>query len=166
LYSLVPLLVLALQATAASSVVEVVAALNQPQYPAAAAAAARIIRGHLSGDESVAAPKREAYTAAGAIPALVAAGTMHLNHVGVAEQVCCALINLIHTGMHNFDANWVCWVLGDEAIKVDKYEFFASRYVGVFFFFFFFLVVLLLIICFSAFYSVRLFFLFFFFSFL
>ncbi len=103
MYSLVPLLALALQATAASSVVEVVAALNQPQCPAAVAAAARIIRGHLAGDESVAAPKREAYATAGAIPALVAAGTTHLNHAGVAEAVCFAFISLSYLS----DANKV-----------------------------------------------------------
>ncbi len=83
---------------------EVVSALNQPQYPAAVAAAARVVRNHLAGDESVAAPKRAAYTAAGVIPALVTAGSTHRNHAGVAEQVCSALINM----MHDCDANRVC----------------------------------------------------------
>ena len=99
--------------TADSSVADAVSALNQPLYPAAVAAAARVIRNHLAGEESIAAPKRAAYTAAGAIPALLAAGTTHRNHIGVTEQVCSAVINL----MHDCDANRVCWVLRVEIRK-------------------------------------------------
>ncbi len=86
---------------AASSVVEVVAALNQPQYPANVEAAALVIRDHCAGDENVAALKRVAYVTAGAIPALVAAGTKHLNHAGVAEAVCRAFINLMYQNNAN-----------------------------------------------------------------
>jgi hypothetical protein len=76
-----------LQVTAASSVVEVVAALNQPQHPAAVEAAARVIR---SQCEEADAP-REAYTTAGAIPALLAVLPRHRQHAGVQAAACWAL---------------------------------------------------------------------------
>ena len=89
--------------------IEVVAALNQPQYPAAVATAARVIAEHLAGDESIAAPKREAYVTFGAIPALVAACTTHLNHAGVAEAVCRALSNLIQgNSINQVQGNVAC----------------------------------------------------------
>ncbi len=84
------------QVTAASSRDKVVAALNQPQCPAAVAAAANVIGDYLGlrDEESFAAPKRMAYATAGAISALVAAGTTHLNHAGVAKAVCRVFNNL------------------------------------------------------------------------
>ncbi len=96
-----------MQVTAASSVAETVTALNQPQYPAGVEAAARVITNHLACEESVAAPKRAAYTAEGAIPALLTACTTHLHHAGVVEQVCRAFSNLTYA----CDANRVCDVI-------------------------------------------------------
>ncbi len=85
--------------------VEVVAALNQPQHPTAVATAARFIRDycHPSQMHNYAAANREAYAMAGAIPVLLAAGTTHLHHAGVAENVCRAVCNLINQN----DANRV-----------------------------------------------------------
>ena len=79
-----------------SSVVEVVAALNQPLHPAAVKTAVRVIRNLCASNHANAAPKRMAYATAGAIPALVAAGTTHLNHAGVAEAVCRAFVVLMY----------------------------------------------------------------------
>ena len=87
-----------------SSVVEVVAALNQPLHPAAVKTAVRVIRNLCASNHANAAPKRMAYATAGAIPALMVAGTTHLHHAGVAEAVCHALGNL----MCHSDANRVC----------------------------------------------------------
>ncbi len=93
-----------LQVTAASSVFEVVAALNQPQHPAAVKAAARVVQEHCASSHANAALKREVYTAAGAIPALVTACTTHIKHADVAENVCCAYMNV----MFQNDAKQVC----------------------------------------------------------
>ena len=67
--------------------VEVVAALNQPQHPTAVEAAARVIRSQCEEDDA----PREAYTTAGAIPALLAVLPRHRQHAGVQAAVCWAL---------------------------------------------------------------------------
>jgi hypothetical protein len=91
--------------TTSSSVDEVVAALSQPEFPTAVATAARVIERHCHPNHmhTYARANRVAYATAGAIHALVAAGTMHLNHAGVAEAVCRAFCNLIYQN----DANSV-----------------------------------------------------------
>ncbi len=73
--------------TTTSSFAEVVAALDQPQYPAAVEAAALVIR---SQCQEADAP-REAYTTAGAIPALLAVLPQHRQHAGVQAAACWAL---------------------------------------------------------------------------
>ncbi len=90
--------------TAEASIDEVVAALNQPQHPAAVATAARVVQDLCVSNHADAAANRVAYTTAGAIFALVAAGTTHLHHTGVVEAVCHAFGNLAC----NNDANKVC----------------------------------------------------------
>ena len=93
--------------TAESSIDEVVAALNQPLHPAAVATAADVIRNLCASNHANAAAHQEAYATAGAIPALVAAGTTHLNHTGVVAVVCRAFVNLAA----NNDANQVCCLI-------------------------------------------------------
>ena len=70
-----------------SSIVAALADLN-PDY---VATAANIIRGHCRDDDARCEASRLAYTEQEAIPALLAAITGHLPHVGVQEEACWAL---------------------------------------------------------------------------
>ena len=74
----------------ASPLSSIVAALADPN-PDYVAAAANIIRGHCHDDEASCEASRVAYTERGAISALLAALTEHLEHVGVQKEACWAL---------------------------------------------------------------------------
>ncbi len=76
--------------TTASPLSSIVAALADPN-PDYVAAAANIIRGHCHDDDASCEASRVAYTEQGAIPALLAALTQYLSHVGVQEEACWAL---------------------------------------------------------------------------
>ncbi len=83
---------------------QIVAALDQPQNPKAVKNTVSVIWDHCQFPNSVnAAANREAYATAGAIPALVVAGTTHLHQTDVVVIVLQTFVNLMD---HN-DTNWV-----------------------------------------------------------
>ncbi len=119
-----------LQITVASFVIEVVAALNQPQYPGAVTTAARVIVDHCDPDHANVTAKREAFVKAGAIPALMFACKTHLNHVGVLENACRAFTHLCMD-----DVNRVCcWTRWYHYLSLLLFHF-SFKCVTVFFFF-------------------------------
>ena len=83
----------------------------------------RSIGDHLRDEESIAAPKRMEYVAAGAIPALVAAGTTHRHHASVAENVCRAFINIFYEDDDKVNPEgWGCGCVGAGALPHHWWE--------------------------------------------